>query len=162
MRLAIYTGAQRPRKPQRRKSLSDLCGSAVNVFKLNVFKKRRPPMADRTALDVAGAVRQKYGAIATSVASRAPRQGCGGSSGQAAACCGAKGDPITSGLYLEAQTRDLPEDALAASLGCGNPTALLALEAGQTVLDLGSGGGLDVLLSAKPVGPTGQVYSLDL
>ncbi len=81
-------------------------------------------------------------------------------------CCGPTacgcGDPITSNLYSDAETSGLPADAVAASLGCGNPTALLALEPGQTVLDLGSGGGIDVLLSAKRVGPTGKVYGLDM
>src|SRR5213083_3069451 len=102
------------------------------------------------------AVREKYGAIAASVKESSGKTGCCGPT-----ACGC-GDPITSNLYSETQTRDLPEDALAASLGCGNPTALLALEAGQTVLDLGSGGGIDVLLSAKRVGPTGKVYGLDM
>ena len=124
-------------------------------------------MADRTDLDVPGAVREKYGAIAKSVASGAGccgalHQARSGSSGQAGACCGGAGDPITSGLYPDTQTQDLPAEALNASLGCGNPTALLALAAGQTVLDLGSGGGIDVLLSAKRVGPTGKVYGLDM
>jgi len=112
-------------------------------------------MLDRTNLDVPAAVREKYGAIAKSVASGQAGCGCG-------ACCGQDGDPITSDLYPDTQTQDLPANALAASLGCGNPTALLALEAGQTVLDLGSGGGIDVLLSARRVGPTGKVYGLDM
>ena len=85
---------------------------------------------------------------------------------QRGGCCGPTacgcGDPITSNLYSDAETSGLPADAVAASLGCGNPTALLALEPGQTVLDLGSGGGIDVLLSAKRVGPTGKVYGLDM
>src|SRR5213593_662522 len=98
------------------------------------------------------AVREKYGAIARSVG----KTGCCGP-----AACGCS-DPISSNLYSEHETRDLPADAVAASLGCGNPTALLALEPGQTVLDLGSGGGIDVLLSAKRVGPTGKVYGLDM
>jgi len=123
-------------------------------------------MTDRADLDVTGAVREKYGAIARAVASGALCCASSARSGPAAqgkgGCCGGDGDPITSGLYLETQTRDLPEDALTASLGCGNPTALLALEPGQTVLDLGSGGGIDVLLSAKRVGPTGKVYGLDM
>ena len=103
--------------------------------------------------DVKQAVRDKYGAIAESVAR-------GGSDG----CCGAHAcaDPITSNLYSDAETGALPAEAVAASLGCGNPTAALALEPGQTVLDLGSGGGIDVLLSAKRVGPTGKVYGLDM
>jgi hypothetical protein len=86
--------------------------------------------------------------------SRASKAGCCGPS-----ACGC-GDPITSNLYSDAETSGLPPDAVAASLGCGNPTTLLALEAGQTVLDLGSGGGIDVLLSAKRVGPTGKAYGL--
>ena len=107
-------------------------------------------MAD---IDVSNAVRDRYGAIAKSI-------GAGGGCGSGA-CCGG-GDPITSNLYDEAETRGLPEEAVAVSLGCGNPTALLALEAGQTVLDLGSGGGIDVLLSAQRVGPSGKVYGLDM
>lgn len=83
------------------------------------------------------------------------------------ACCGsvvpsAKVDPITSNLYTGAETAGLPTEALAASLGCGNPTALAQLNPGETVLDLGSGGGIDVLLSAKRVGPSGKVYGLDM
>jgi SAM-dependent methyltransferase len=79
-------------------------------------------------------------------------------SGAAAASC----DPITSDLYDHAQTGNLPEKAVLASLGCGNPTALAELKPGETVLDLGSGGGIDVLLSAKRVGPTGKAYGLDM
>ena len=71
-------------------------------------------------------------------------------------------DPITSNLYDAAQTGALPEEAVLASLGCGNPTALAQLNAGETVLDLGSGGGIDVLLSARRVGPTGKAYGLDM
>jgi len=106
--------------------------------------------------DIQQAVREKYGAIAASVTA---------SSGKASCCapvaCGC-GDPITSNLYSDAEAGSLPADAVAASMGCGNPTALLALEPGQTVLDLGSGGGIDVLLSAKRVGPTGKAYGLDM
>jgi len=98
------------------------------------------------------AVRDKYGAIARSVG----KTGCCGP-----VACGC-GDPISANLYSARETQDLPPDAVAASLGCGNPTALLALEPGHTVLDLGSGGGIDVLLSAKRVGPTGKVYGLDM
>jgi arsenite methyltransferase len=101
---------------------------------------------------VQDAVREKYGDIARSV----NKAGCCGP-----AACGC-GDPITSGLYSDAETAGLPADAVAASLGCGNPTALIDLRPGQTVLDLGSGGGIDVLLSAKRVGPTGKVYGLDM
>ncbi len=108
--------------------------------------------------DIQQAVREKYGAIAAAVnASSAPAKvGCCGPAG-----CGS-GDPITSNLYSDAETGSLPAEAVTASLGCGNPTALLALEPGQTVLDLGSGGGIDVLLSAKRVGPTGKAYGLDM
>lgn len=78
-------------------------------------------------------------------------------------CCGAKEwDPITSDLYPDAETRDLPENAILVSLGCGNPTALAELKEGETVLDLGSGGGIDVLLSARRVGPKGKAYGLDM
>jgi len=97
------------------------------------------------------AVREKYGEIARSVGETG---GCG------RAACGC--DPMTSDLYSAAQTSDLPAAAVAVSLGCGNPTALIELEPGQTVLDLGSGGGIDVLLSAKRVGPAGKVYGLDM
>ncbi len=102
--------------------------------------------------NVQDAVRQKYGELAKSA-------GTGGCCGPTACGCG---DPITSNLYSDAEKSDLPQEAVAASLGCGNPTALLQLEPGQTVLDLGSGGGIDVLLSAKRVGPTGKAYGLDM
>jgi SAM-dependent methyltransferase len=101
------------------------------------------------------AVKEKYGAIAAAVHATGGTTCCG-----PAACGG--GDPITSDLYSDAETGSLPADAVAASLGCGNPTALLALEPGQAVLDLGSGGGIDVLLSARRVGPAGKVYGLDM
>src|SRR5439155_24649854 len=100
--------------------------------------------------DIHEAVREKYGAIASAVAKASTNTGCCGPT----ACGG--GGPITSNLYPDAETSGLPADAVTASLGCGNPTALVMLEPGQTVLDLGSGGGIDVLLSAKRVGPTGK------
>jgi len=106
--------------------------------------------------DIKEVVREKYGQAALRVAS-------GGSS-----CCGAAAaldgccDPITSNLYDSAQAGSLPATALLASLGCGNPTALAELKPGETVLDLGSGGGIDVLLSAKRVGPAGKAYGLDM
>jgi arsenite methyltransferase len=105
-----------------------------------------------TETNVEAAVRERYGAIAKAV-------GKAGGCGPTACGCG---DPITSNLYSDAETQDLPADAVAVSLGCGNPTALLHLEPGQTVLDLGSGGGIDVLLSAKRIAPTGKVYGLDM
>src|SRR5258708_35802891 len=101
-------------------------------------------------------VREKYGQAAL-------RAGAGGSS-----CCGAAPasgatcDPTTSDLYDPAQKEQVPERALQASLGCGNPTALAKLNAGEVVLDLGSGGGIDVLLSARRVGPNGKAYGLDM
>src|SRR3954468_23300634 len=108
--------------------------------------------------DIQKAVKEKYGAIAASVAERGQTASVG--------CCGPAScgcsDPITSNLYSDAEREALPDAAVQASLGCGNPTALLALEPGQTVLDLGSGGGIDVLLSARRVGPTGKAYGLDM
>jgi len=105
--------------------------------------------------DIKEVVKQKYGEAALRVKS-------GGSS-----CCGASsgsgcGDPITSNLYDGLEATQIPEEALLASLGCGNPTALAKLNPGEIVLDLGSGGGIDVLLSAKRVGPTGKAYGLDM
>lgn len=100
-------------------------------------------------------VQEKYGQAALRVVA-----------GEKSSCCGAKKalsvDPITMNLYDDAQKSELPEAAVLASLGCGNPTALAGLKPGETVLDLGSGGGIDVLLSAKRVGPTGKAYGLDM
>jgi arsenite methyltransferase len=101
-------------------------------------------------------VQQKYGEAALR-ARGGVKSGCGCGT---AACCDA--DPITSNLYDEGQATAIPAEALLASLGCGNPTALADLEPGEVVLDLGSGGGIDVLLSAKRVGPSGWVYGLDM
>jgi arsenite methyltransferase len=100
-------------------------------------------------------IQEKYGAAATRAATGQPKAGCCGTS------CGC-GDPITSDLYDASETAGLPDAAIEASLGCGNPTALIDLNAGETVLDLGSGGGIDVLLSARRVGQTGKVYGLDM
>jgi SAM-dependent methyltransferase len=117
--------------------------------------------------DLQQAVKEKYGAIAASVTSKSTNPGCCGPAlserkdQTRVEGCGC-GDPISSNLYSDAETTGLPADAVTASLGCGNPTALLALEPGQTVLDLGSGGGIDVLLSARRVGPAGKVYGLDM
>jgi SAM-dependent methyltransferase len=107
--------------------------------------------------DIQQTVREKYGAIAAAVTKTSANGG--GCCGPAACGCG---DPMTSNLYSDAETSGLPAEAVIASLGCGNPTALIALEPGQTVLDLGSGGGIDVFLSAKRVGPTGKAYGLDM
>jgi arsenite methyltransferase len=99
-------------------------------------------------------VKQKYGLAALRV------------TGGGSACCGSSSesscDPVTSNLYEDGQRAELPQEAVAASLGCGNPTALAELKPGETVLDLGSGGGIDVLLSARRVGPTGKAYGLDM
>jgi arsenite methyltransferase len=108
-------------------------------------------------------VKEKYGAAARRVmeGTGLPSDCCSETAccnGSAAASC----DPITSNLYDEAQAGQIPDTALRASLGCGNPTALAALNPGETVLDLGSGGGIDVLLSARRVGPTGKAYGLDM
>ena len=105
-------------------------------------------------MDNQTAVREKYGSIARSV-----------TQSQASACCDPAMrccDPITKNLYNAAEKGVLPENAVLASLGCGNPTALIELRPGETVLDLGSGGGIDVLLSARRVGPTGKAYGLDM
>src|ERR1700716_1293348 len=108
-----------------------------------------------TSVNIKDVVKEKYGQAALRVKS-------GGSS-----CCGATasngcGDPITSNLYDASQAEQIPEEALLASLGCGNPTAMAQLNPGEIVLDLGSGGGIDVLLSARRVGPTGKAYGLDM
>jgi len=108
-------------------------------------------------VNVKDVVRQKYGAAAERVTQGGGNACCGGS-----AASPEQWDPITSNLYDQAQAEDVPAAAMLASLGCGNPTALAELKAGETVLDLGSGGGIDVLLSAKRVGPTGTAYGLDM
>jgi 2-polyprenyl-3-methyl-5-hydroxy-6-metoxy-1,4-benzoquinol methylase len=107
-------------------------------------------------MDLKGVVKEKYGQAALRV--NAGGSSCCGAGAALDGCC----DPITSNLYDAAQTGALPEEAVLASLGCGNPTALAQLNAGETVLDLGSGGGIDVLLSARRVGSTGKAYGLDM
>jgi arsenite methyltransferase len=112
-------------------------------------------MSTTNSVDIKEVVKEKYGQAALRVKS-------GGGS-----CCGASAahgiiDPITTNLYDASQAGQIPEEALLASLGCGNPTALAELKPGETVLDLGSGGGIDVLLSARRVGPTGKAYGLDM
>ena len=104
------------------------------------------------------AVQEKYGAAAKRAASERGTACCGTSPASAIEGC----DPITSNLYGEGEAGSVPEAALRASLGCGNPTALAELKPGEIVLDLGSGGGIDVLLSARRVGPTGKAYGLDM
>jgi arsenite methyltransferase len=116
-----------------------------------------PASSNPAAQDIVERVRERYAAAAEQV--RAGGGGCGTS------CCGAgslQQDAVTGDLYAAEQIASLPEEAVLASLGCGNPTALIDLRAGETVLDLGSGGGIDVLLSARRVGPTGFVYGVDM
>src|SRR5947209_15474016 len=117
----------------------------------------------KEADELTAAVREKYGAAARRVLTGegTPAECCGSSG-----CCGgavtASCDPISSNLYVAGETNELPEAAVLASLGCGNPTALAELREGEVVLDLGSGGGIDVLLSARRVGPSGKAYGLDM
>jgi SAM-dependent methyltransferase len=111
---------------------------------------------DTMGTDVKQVVKEKYGEAALRVVA-----------GRGSSCCGGAAfdggcDPITADLYAESEASSVPQQALLASLGCGNPTALAELHEGETVLDLGSGGGIDVLLSAKRVGPTGKAYGLDM
>ena len=106
--------------------------------------------------EIKDVVKEKYGEAARRLSSGASSCCCG------AAPAGSSCDPITTNLYDAAQAAQIPEQALLASLGCGNPTALADLREGQTVLDLGSGGGIDVLLSARRVGPAGKAYGLDM
>jgi arsenite methyltransferase len=107
-------------------------------------------------MELKDVVKEKYGQAALRVTTGG--SSCCGASSARDGCC----DPITTNLYDTAQKGELPQEAVLASLGCGNPTALAQLNAGETVLDLGSGGGIDVLLSARRVGPTGKAYGLDM
>jgi arsenite methyltransferase len=146
---------------------SEVCPATAVVLRLRLADAGSPGVAasvagtaggDLTADALADAVRARYGEAARRAASGAAAS-CGPS------CCGNGGagrNPITSDLYAISETGSLPGAAVLASLGCGNPTALAALYPGDVVLDLGSGGGIDVLLSARRVGPTGRVYGLDM
>src|SRR5215468_5724847 len=120
---------------------------------------RPDPTTDAATTDLQAAVRAKYAAAAVRAADGGQATCAPGAS---AACCGGSADPVTSNIYEAGDTAGLPTGAVNASLGCGNPTALADLRPGETVLDLGSGGGIDVLLSARRVGPTGKAYGLDL
>jgi len=118
-------------------------------------------MSDVVNVTLTKSVKDKYGAIARSVSEKSSAASCG----CGPACCSgttAEKDLISANLYSATEASAVPADAMLASLGCGNPTALAELKAGETVLDLGSGGGIDVLLSAKRVGPTGKAYGLDM
>jgi arsenite methyltransferase len=129
--------------------------SRAEGFSFDFQVKRETRMSSENIKSI---VQEKYGAAAQRAAS-----------GQSSACCGSspasatdRCDPITANLYGEGEAGSVPEAALRASLGCGNPTALANLAPGEIVLDLGSGGGIDVLLSARRVGPTGKAYGLDM
>jgi SAM-dependent methyltransferase len=122
---------------------------------------------EQTMSDITKIVKERYGKAALRVLNDSGASCCGPSS-EASSCCGPSPlvpgavDPITANLYDDQQTGGLPAEAVLASLGCGNPTALAALHPGEVVLDLGSGGGIDVLLSARRVGPAGKAYGLDM
>jgi arsenite methyltransferase len=107
--------------------------------------------------DLKAIVKDKYGKAALRVTEASAGACCGGAASSAGQC-----DPITSRIYDASEVAAVPDTALAASLGCGNPTALAELKPGEIVLDLGSGGGIDVLLSARRVGPAGKAYGLDM
>src|SRR5437870_2284826 len=154
-----------PHRERRQLLLTLFFFSDISTF----LDHPEPTMTTRdelpTTIDgIRDTVRARYGAIAERVAEGATAASCCGTAGSSG-CCGATGeswDPITSDLYEAGQTAGIPAEALLASLGCGNPTALADLREGETVLDLGSGGGIDVLLSAKRVGPAGKRYGLDM
>jgi arsenite methyltransferase len=125
------------------------------------FSSKHQPFLMRTKMttdNLKATIRERYGEAALQVTSGVKSSCCSSS------CCGgvAEEDPITSNLYTDAETATLPKEAVLASLGCGNPTALAELHEGEVVLDLGSGGGIDVLLSAKRVGSAGKAYGLDM
>ncbi|HEY0808768.1 MAG TPA: arsenic resistance N-acetyltransferase ArsN2 [Longimicrobiales bacterium] len=134
-----------PGEVQVAREFASICPSSSTVMHLNL----------QTGADVRAVVRQKYGAAARAAAEQEKSSCCGSAKAKTS-------DPITSNLYEAAETNSLPDAAVLASQGCGNPTALAQLAPGETVLDLGSGGGIDVLLSAKRVGPTGKAYGLDM
>ena len=115
-------------------------------------------MSEPVNVELVKTVSEKYGAIARQVRETKSAEPCCGPT----CCSGTAKDPISANLYDETQAAAVPGDAILASLGCGNPTALAELKAGEVVLDLGSGGGIDVLLSARRVGPTGKAYGLDM
>src|SRR5258708_6607999 len=117
-------------------------------------RRKNMSTPDISTPDIKEVVKEKYGEAARRVTAGQGSSCCG-----ATACCGAEIDPITKDLYDQSQTSILPEDAVKASLGCGNPTALAQLNPGETVLDLGSGGGIDALLSARRAGHTRKAYS---
>src|SRR5579862_7489964 len=134
------------------RSAAPVTGRSSRRISFN-FASRRGGMA---GTDIKTVVKEKYGQAALRVKSGG--SSCCGATAASDSCC----DPITSNLYDLSQAGQIPEEALLSSLGCGNPTALAGLSVGEVVLDLGSGGGIDVLLSAERVGPTGKAYGLDM
>ncbi|CAN5594470.1 hypothetical protein BH23GEM10_BH23GEM10_10360 [soil metagenome] len=157
----VMTLALEPRasaRPTTAAAAASCCGPATSAGAATFAGAATPTDAAVAARDADGlkaVVREKYGAAATRASAGAKSSCCGGSAEEV-------WDPITADLYDAAETDGLPAEAVLASLGCGNPTALAALNEGETVLDLGSGGGIDVLLSARRVGPTGKAYGLDM
>jgi len=143
-----------PPEVRRSAEFSSICPETATVMAL--------PM-NYSDEDLRNGVRAKYAAIASEVKDRSTNEG---NKTRASCCqpssCGASENPITSGLYSDDELADVPDDAALASLGCGNPTALAALQPGDVVLDLGSGGGIDVILSARRVAPGGKAYGLDM
>jgi arsenite methyltransferase len=135
---------------------SSCCGGDASTATIGAAAAVLDAPAADDAEAIRATVREKYGQAALRAAADGGSSCCGSAAG-----CGCA-DPITSDLYDAEQTSVLPEQAVLASLGCGNPTALAELGEGETVLDLGSGGGIDVLLSARRVGPTGKAYGLDM
>lgn len=127
--------------------------------------RSNPGRVPTTLEEIRSTVRARYGATAQRVADGVTASTCCGPSDGSSGCCGGTSeswDPITADLYDAGELAGIPAEALLASLGCGSPTALAELGEGETVLDLGSGGGMDVLLSARRVGPTGKAYGLDM
>src|SRR5205807_1029104 len=155
---------RKPRGHRRARRLPRWPSKRANFYLLRVTERKTTvsdiKLTERE--DVREIVRQKYGEAALTVLNGQGAACCGGNSGGGASCCGGTDGAITGGLYDAAEAAQIPEAALLASLGCGNPTALASLSPGEVVLDLGSGGGIDVLLSARRVGPSGRAYGLDM
>jgi len=159
-----------PREIQQSVEFSEACPKNAVVMMLALRAGSNANKGDDD-MDIKKEVREKYAEAARQATLAASAGGpkascCGGGGAAARSCCGdaaaSAQDAITQNLYDEAQLKDVPVDAALASLGCGNPTALAELKTGEVVLDLGSGGGIDVILSARRVGPAGKAYGLDM